>query len=98
MNYLDKLSIADLVKLREILLDVIDSDRWQFDEGWFDPLFEVNGAYLDEDGANRNRMNFCDEVQRRIVKLAAPQAVNAHDPDHWNVEKGGNRASDDYWS
>lgn len=77
MNYLDKLSIADLVKLREILLDVIDSDRWQFDEGWFAPELGKPAYAIDDDGATANRMNFVDEVQRRVVKLAAPQAVNA---------------------
>jgi len=46
-------------------------------------------------------LKHCDvmagRIQDAIVQTAAPQTVNAHDPDHWNPDKGGNRAADDYW-
>ena len=75
------LSIQDLAELRGILLDVIDDGAWR--------LYQEKG--FSQDDANAERLDFCDEVQRRLTGQHDKQCrCSACDPDHWIEAEGGN--------
>lgn len=98
---LAKLDSRDLAALRALLLDTIDSrEHWDVSKCTrYDGTGQI--VYVTESDADSARLDLCDELQRRIVAKAAPATTAptaaAHDPDHLRPDKGGNRASDDYW-
>lgn len=59
---LDTLSVHDLVRLRQIILTVLDDgpsgrEQWHFYEG----------GDTGESGADADRLDFCNEIQRQII-------------------------------
>ena len=63
-----------------------------------DPVRQALAALVAADNCNYDR----DIMRSQGLFDAARQALAetepaAHDPDHLNPAKGGNRASDDYW-
>jgi hypothetical protein len=59
------MTVPELAKMREVILEVIDAGCPKHPG---QPWLLYNG--VDENAANQERLDFCDEVQRRLVERA----------------------------